>query len=387
MSKQICTRCIQDETVPGISFDDNGVCNYCHLHDELCEMFPNGEKGTKQLNKIIKNIKQQSKNKEFDCVVGISGGRDSIYLLYNAVKVWKLRVLAVHSNDYFDNPIATENMRKAVEKLNIKFINVCYQKELAYELKRDFLKASVPDLNMGTDIAIATALYSTAYKYGIKNIFIGQSFRTEGIKPLEWSFFDGKYLKTVHNMFGKIPLPKWTLENPTYNLDLKEMFFYAVLKGIKTFTPNYYINYVRKEAEEIIKNELDWVYPGAHYFDDLYHSFIAYVHRVKFHINLNINSDSALVRDGQLTREEALDRANKPYHIENDKVIEDCLKKINVSQLDFDKIMKLPLKTFKNYNTSYNIIKMLKYPIKMASTLNIVPKVVYKKYFEFGISK
>ena len=385
--KQVCTRCIQDETVPGISFDDNGVCNYCHLHDELCEMFPNGEKGTKQLNKIIKNIKQQSKNKEFDCVVGISGGRDSIYLLYNAVKVWKLRVLAVHSNDYFDNPIATENMRKAVEKLNIKFINVCYQKELAYELKRDFLKASVPDLNMGTDIAIATALYSTAYKYGIKNIFIGQSFRTEGIKPLEWSFFDGKYLKTVHNMFGKIPLPKWTLENPTYNLDLKEMFFYAVLKGIKTFTPNYYINYVRKEAEEIIKNELDWVYPGAHYFDDLYHSFIAYVHRVKFHINLNMNSDSALVRDGQLTREEALDRANKPYHIENDKVIEDCLKKINVSQLDFDKIMKLPLKTFKNYNTSYNIIKMLKYPIKMASTLNIVPKVVYKKYFEFGISK
>ena len=387
MSKQICTRCIQDETVPGISFDDNGVCNYCHLHDELCEMFPNGEKGTKQLNKIIKDIKKQSKNKEFDCVVGISGGRDSIYLLYNAVKVWKLRVLAVHSNDYFDNPIATENMKKAVEKLNVKFINVCYPKELAYELKRDFLRASVPDLNMGTDIAIATALYSTAYKYGIKNIFIGQSFRTEGIKPLEWSFFDGKYLKTVHNMFGKIPLPKWTPENPTYNLDLKEIFYYTFINGIKTFTPNYYINYVRKEAEEIIKNELDWVYPGAHYFDDLYHSFIAYVHRVKFHINLNMNSDSALVRDGQLTREEALDRANKPYHIENDKVIEDCLKKINVSQLDFDKIMKLPLKTFKNYNTSYNIIKMLKYPIKMASTLNIVPKVVYKKYFEFGISK
>ena len=93
-------------------------------------------------------------------------------------------------------------------------------------------------------------------------------------------------------MFGKIPLPKWTAENPTYNLDLKEIFYYTVLIGIKTFTPNYYINYVRKEAEEIIKKELDWVYPGAHYFDDLYHSFIAYVHRVKFHINLNINSGS-----------------------------------------------------------------------------------------------
>ena len=387
MSKQICTRCIQDNSVPGINFDINGVCNFCHLHDELCEIFPNGERGTQPLHKIIKDIKKHSKNKEFDCVVGISGGRDSIYLLYNAVKVWKLRVLAVHSDDYFDNPIATENMKKAVEKLNVQFVNVCYPKELACELKRDFLRASVPDLNMGTDIAIATALYSTAYKYGIKNIFIGQSFRTEGIKPLEWSFFDGKYLKTVHNMFGKIPLPKWTATNPTYNLDLKEIFFYTVLKGIKTFTPNYYINYVRKDTEEIIKEELDWIYPGAHYFDDLYHSFIAYVHRVKFHINLNMNSDSALVRDGQMTREEALYRKNKPYHIENDKVIEDCLKKINVSQQEFDKIMKLPLKTFRNYNTSYNIIKILKYPIKMASTLNIIPKVVYKKYFEFGISK
>jgi len=383
MEKQICTRCIQDETVPGISFDDNGVCNYCHLHDELCEIFPKDERGAQKLNKIIEDIKLQSKNKEFDCVVGVSGGRDSIYLLYNAVKVWKLRVLAVHSDDWFDNPIATENMRKAVEKLGVKFVNVKYPLELACELKRDFLKASVPELNMGTDIAIATALYSSAYKYGIKNILIGQSFRTEGIIPLKYSFFDGKYLKTVHNMFGKIPLPKWTPENPTYNLALKEIFFYTILKGIKTFTPNYYINYIRKEAEEIIKKELDWIYPGAHYFDDLYHSFISYVHRIKFNINLNIINDSALIRSGQMTRQEGLERLSKPYHIENDKIIEDCLRKINVSQEEFNEIMKLPLKTFKDYDTNYNMIKILKYPVKIAAQLNIVPSVTYKKYFEF----
>lgn len=382
---RICTRCIQDETVPGISFDENGVCNYCHLHDELCEIFPNDERGGKKLNKIIENIRLQAKNKEFDCVVGISGGRDSIYLLYNAVKVWGLRVLAVHSDDWFDNPIATENMKKAVEKLKVKFFGVRYPAELACELKRDFLKASTPDLNMGTDIAIATSLYATAYKYGIKNILIGQSFRTEGIKPLEWAFFDGKYLKTVHKIFGNIALPKWTPSNPTYNLDLKEIFFYTVLKGIKTFTPNYYINYIRKDAEKIIKTELDWVYPGAHYFDDLYHSFIAYLHRTKFHINMNINSDSALVRSGQMTRQEALDRLKKPYHIENDKVIEECLKKINVSQKEFDEIMKLPLKTFRDYDTSYDKIKFFKYPIKLLSMYNIVPKVAYKKYFEFGV--
>ena len=382
MEKQICTRCIQDETFPGITFDDNSICNYCHLYDELCKIFPNDERGTQKLNKIIEDIKLQSKNKEFDCVVGVSGGRDSIYLLYNAVKVWKLRVLAVYYDDSFGNPIAIDNMKKAVDKLNVKFIKVKYPLELVYELKRDFLRASVPELNMGTDIAIATALYSTAYKYNIKNILMGHSFRTEGINPLKWSFFDGKYLKTVHNMFGKIPLSKWTPENPTYNLGLKEMFFYTILKGIRTFTPNYYINYIRKEAEEIIKQELDWIYPGAHYFDDLYHSFIAYVHRTKFHINLNINSDSTLVRSGQMTRQEALVRLSKPYHIENDKIIEDCLRKINVSQKEFDEIMKLPLKTFIDYNTSYNMIKLLKYPIKIASLLNIIPSITYKKYFE-----
>ena len=84
-----------------------------------------------------------------------------------------------------------------------------------------------------------------------------------------------------------------------------------------------------------------------------------------------------------MTREDGLERLKKPYHIENDKIIEDCLKKINISQKEFDEIMKLPLKTFMDYNTSYNMIKLLKYPIKIASLLNIVPNITYKKYFEF----
>lgn len=383
MKKKICVRCIQDESIPRITFDKNGVCNYCHLHDELCKIFPNDEKGIQKLNKIIENIKKESKNKEFDCIIGISGGRDSIYLLYNAVKVWKLRVLAVHCNDGFDNPIAIENMKKAIDKLKIKSINVEYSYELACDIKRSLLKASVPELILGTDIAIANSLYSTAYKYGIKNILLGHSFRTEGVKPLEWYFFDGKYLRSIHEQFGNTNIPKWTALNPTYNLGTKELFFYMILNGIKTIAPLFYMNYIRINAENIIKNELDWVYPGAHYFDCLYYSFIAYVHRVKFHINLNMNSDAALVRDKQMTREEALERLNKPYHLENDKVIEDCLKRINISQKEFDNIMKLPIKTFRDYKSNYSKIKFLKYPLKFLSDLNIVSKFIYKKYYEF----
>lgn len=383
MNTQICTRCVQNETVPGIKFDANGVCNFCHLHDELCKIYPNDETGRQRLENIFSDIKAKAKNKEFDCIVGISGGRDSTYLLYNAVKTWKLRVLAVHSDDWFDNPIATENMKKAVEKLKVKFISVRYPKELAMELKRDFLKASVPDLNMGTDIAIATSLYGTAVKYDIKAILIGQSFRTEGIKPLPWSFFDGKYLKSVHNIFGSIPLGKWTPEDPGYNLGLKELFYYTVIKQIKTILPNYNFNYVRKDAEEIIKNELGWIYTGAHYFDDLYHSLIKYVHRVKFNADLNMNSDSALVRSGQMDRETALKRTKEIYHIEKQDVIEECIKRIGMSRQEFESIMKWPVKSFKDYDTSYNTIKLCKYPIKILSSMNLVPSITYKKYFDF----
>lgn len=382
-SLKICTRCIQDETVPGITFDDNGVCNHCHLHDELCEIFPNDERGTQKLNKIVENIKKQSENKEFDCIVGVSGGRDSTYLLYNAVRVWNLRVLAVHCNDGFDNDVAIDNMKKAIDKLGIKVINIEYPYDLACDIKRSLLKASVPDLILGTDISIANSLYSTAYKYDIKNILLGHSFRTEGVKPLEWYFLDGKYLKSIQKKFGTAAIPKWTPDNPTYNFGAKEIFFYTILKSIKTVAPLFYMNYIRKDAENVIKKELDWVYPGAHYLDYLYYSFIAYVHRIKFHINLNMNSDAALVRDNQMTRKEGLERLIKPYHLENDKIVEECLKKINISQEEFAKIMKAPTKTFKDYDTNYNTIKLLKYPLKILSDLNIVSKFVYKKYFEF----
>ena len=146
----------------------------------------------------------------------------------------------------------------------------------------------------------------------------------------------------------------------------------------------YYYPYIRKEAEEIIIKELDWVYPGAHYFDDLYHSLLKYIHRVKFNIDLNMNSDSALVRSGQLDRETALKRAHSIYSIEDPKIINLCIKRLDLSKEDFESFMRIPPKTFRNYKTSYKIIRLFKYPIKALSYLNLLPKVTYYKYFCCG---
>ncbi len=381
---QRCTRCVQDTSVPGIAFDSEGICNFCHLHDSMERMFPNGEEGKRRLKRLFSTIAKKGNGKKYDCVVGVSGGRDSTVLLRKVVQEWGMRPLAVHFNDGFDNPVAGENMVKACRKLGVELRTITSDWREAKDLKITFLKASTPDLNLGTDIGIASSLYGVAHKEGIKAIIIGQSFRTEGVKPLSWSFFDGDYLRNVQNQLGTVKLKPWTADSPAFNLGMKELFYYTVLKGIKTYTPMYYADYLRDKEEELIIKELDWVYPGAHYFDDLYHSLIKYVHRVKFNIDLNMNSDSALVRTGQMDREKALARAGGIYHIEDPDVIRLCIKRLGMTREEFDGFLKIPPKTFRDYRTSHDLMRLLKAPIWMASRLDLVPKVAYDKYFNCG---
>jgi len=118
-----CVKCISDSTCPGIKFDQFGVCNFCYLHDKWTKIYPNDEKGQIAVNKIIEKIKRKkNKGSKYDCVIGVSGGRDSTYLLYLAVKKYGLNPLAVHFNDGFDNPVAGENMLKAIKKLNVDLL-------------------------------------------------------------------------------------------------------------------------------------------------------------------------------------------------------------------------------------------------------------------------
>ena len=381
MAKQICKKCVQDSSVPDILFDSSGLCNYCHWQDLMEKEYPKDHRGEKRLQQIFTKLKKDQK--KYSCVLGLSGGRDSSFLLWLLVKKWKLKPLAVHFNDGFDNPTAGENMLKACKKLDVDLLTVTSHWKTAKDLKIDFLKASTPDLNLGTDIGIAAALYSMSFKHNIKHILLAQSFRTEGIKPLAWSYFDGDYLRNVHNIFGSAPLAPFTPERAGFNLGLKELFYYSALKGISVWTPLYYYPYVREEAEDILKQELSWVYPGAHYFDDLYHSLIKYIHRVKFDIDLNMNSDSALVRSGQMSRDRALKRKNEIYHIEDEDIIRLCLKRLDISKSRLEDYLAIPVKSFRDYPTSWNKIKKLRWLVKACSQLNVIPKVTYRKYFQF----
>lgn len=381
---QICTRCIVDTTVPGAVFDSNGVCSYCHLHDKMEKDFPNDARGEIFLLKLANKIKKQNINNKYDCVAGISGGRDSTFSLHYIVKKMGLRPLAVHFNDGFGNPVAGENMIKVCNKLGVELRTITSDWRESKDIKLAFLKAGTPDMEEGTDIGIATALYGMAAKEGLTHILIGQSFRTEGIAPLTWNFLDGKYLKAVHKQFGTTSLRKWKPDDPGFNLGIKEMFYYTILRKIKTIPTLYYVDYVRKNVDEFLKAELEWQDPGAHYFDDLYQSLMTYVHRVKFGINRRKFNYSALVRSGQMAREEAIERAAAPYSIEDPKIIDLCIKRLGLKKEEFEKIVANPPKTFMDYPNSYGLIKLLRPFIYIMAKMNFLPESAYDKYFNCG---
>ncbi|MBF0385872.1 MAG: N-acetyl sugar amidotransferase, partial [Candidatus Omnitrophica bacterium] len=252
------------------------------------------------------------------------------------------------------------------------------------DLRIAFLKASTPDIGTPTDIGIANALYSVAAGENIKHLLIGQSFRTEGIAPLEWNYLDGIYLHSVHRQFGKVKLRKWSPLDPGFSLRVRHMVYYTVLKGIKTLPVLYYCNYIRNDVTRFLEQELGWVNTGAHYWDDLYQSLMTYIMRKKFNIDRRIYNYSALVRSRQMTREEALNRVKEPYKIEDPKVIELCIKRLGLTQKEFEEFMVLPPRTFRDYKTSYNLLKLFKVPIKIACKLNMLPSTAYAKYFECG---
>lgn len=373
-----------DTTAPGITFNAEGTCSFCDVHDRMEAAFPLGETGRETVRLQADEMRRAGRNRRYDCVVGLSGGRDSTYTLWYCVTRLKLRPLAVHFNDGFGNPVAGENMVRTCQRLGVELRTITSDWRESKDLKIAFLKASVPDMEEGTDLGIATALYGVAAKEGLRHLIIGQSFRTEGIAPLSWNFLDGRYLRAVHKQFGTVPLRRWQPADPGFNLGVKEMFYYAFVRRIKTVTLLYHLDYVRTEVDEILVRELAWKSPGAHYSDDLYQSLIYYLNRIKFNIDRRLFNYSALVRSGQMSREVALHRISSVNSIEDDSVITLCIKRMGLTRAEFDVIVDAPVKTFHDYANNYALLKLLRGPIKLMSQLNLIPESAYDKYFNCG---
>jgi len=372
---KICSRCIFDSRIPGIHFDGDGVCNYCHQIEELERVYQTGNpEGEKKLQSLIKHIKADGKNKKFDCVIGVSGGTDSSYLLLKA-KEWGLRPLAVHYDNTWNSAIATENIRKVTNKLNINLYTYVIDNKESDDIYKAFLKAGVPEFDASTDIAFAQVLRKAAAKYRIRYILEGHSFKAEGVSPMGKNYFDGKYIKSVHKKFGSTKLK--TYPNLTFFQFLKWIIIYRQ----KFIRPLWYINYSKSEAQKILERTTGWQYYGGHHHENLFTKFFqSYYLPKKFNIDKRKIELSALIRTGQISRESALLETKSTHYEYDSETIKYALNKLEISESEWNRILNAPAKTHKDFKTLLPLIRFLRVPIKIATKLKLIPSILYLKY-------
>jgi N-acetyl sugar amidotransferase len=351
--KQRCVNGIWDESVPGIKFDDNGVSNYAKMFQRFTELYPRGEKGLADWDEWVKKIKEEGLGKKYDCIVGVSGGTDSCYLLFLAKK-FGLRPLAVNLDNGFSSKIAVENIKKVTNALKIDLETFVIDYEEVKIVLRAYIKASLPWIDGPTDLAIKAALYQVAQREKVRYIFNGSDFRSEGKQPTEWTYTDARQLLFVLKKFENKKIKSF----PFYTI--LQFIRFGYLKKIKMLRPYYYLDYEKRKAQEFLKSEYGWEYYGGHHHENVFTRFaIAYWLPAKFGIDKRIITLSALVMNGEISREKALSELKKdPYDPEEMQYDKDyVLKKIEMTIEEFEKCFSTPNKFYFDYPSYMHLLK------------------------------
>ncbi|MBC5991617.1 N-acetyl sugar amidotransferase [Pontibacter cellulosilyticus] len=345
---QICKRCVMDTSDGSIFFDENGFCNHCN------DYIGKAEKALEysDLELTIQEIKSKKKGK-YDCIVGLSGGVDSSYVALQAKKLG-LSPLVVHFDNGWNSELAVKNIQNIVTTLDFDLYTLVVDWEEFKSLQLAYLRASVVDIEVPTDHAITGTIYRLASKYGIKYILSGSNIATESIMPDSWIYSknDAINLKAINDSFGSIKLRTY----PVFNF--LDYTLATGLKGIKSVNILNYIPYNKDEAKKILTDELGWRDYGGKHYESIFTKFYqAYILPSKFNIDKRRAHLSSLICSGQITRQEALKELERPLYSEQELAAdkEYVLKKLGLSEEEFENIMNLPVRSHNEFATDRNL--------------------------------
>jgi len=370
----ICSRCIYDERVASIQFDSNGICNYCHQLEELSTLYSTGTPvGQKKWYDLVDEIKISGRGKKYDCIVGVSGGTDSSYMVYLAKKAG-LRPLAVHYDNTWNSAIATQNIEKVLRALDVDLHTHVVNNKESDDIFRSFFFAGVAEIEAPTDLGLAEVMYRVAAKHNVKYVLEGHSFVTEGITPIGRNYFDGRYIKSIHKRFGRMKMKTYPL------MTLLRFLWWTAISRVRKIRPFWYIDYDKEKARAFLEKNYDWQYYGGHHLENRMTAFFHGIYAPqKFGMDFRNNSLSALVRLGKLSREEAWSQYSKPPLIE-DELITYFKKRLDLSDREYDKIMNEPPKNWTNYPTYKKRFECLRPLFFILAKSNLVPMSFYLKY-------
>lgn len=360
-SYQICKCCVMDTTDEDISFDSYGICMRCNEFKERIEPEWNHGKGhEKELNELIYAIKKSGEGKKYDCILGLSGGVDSSYMLHLAVTEWGLRPFVFHIDAGWNLPIAEENIKRLTDKLGVELHTDHMDWNEMREMQLAWFRTGLEMLDAPQDHAFISLIDRYAMELGIKYILNGYNICTEIVAdPVSWErgsgpTGDGTYIKDVVKKYCNIPI-----KNYTYTSGFKHKFVNPYLKGIKTVKPLNLVEFTQVSMIAILEKEYGYVPYGQKHFEDLITKFLeGWWQPTRFGHDIRRAQLSSLVVTGQMTREEALKILEQPplSEEESKELFSEVANRLEISEEDLMKLHEMPECTekFKSQEKLYN---------------------------------
>ena len=353
---QICTNCIMDTSDSRITFDDKEVCDHCN--DFYTNVKPNwhtDERGKRKLDDLVAKIKEDGKGRDFDCILGMSGGVDSSYMLHYAIKEFGLRPLVFHVDGGWNTELAENNIRVMVDKLGVKLHTQTIDWEEMKDFQLAFFKSGVPHLDIPQDHAFIGTLYNYAYKHGIKYILNGGNISTECVRnPMEFLYYgtDMAQLKDIMRQFGTVKMKTYP-----FSSIFKHKIYLRYIKKIQVVKPLDLISYHKEEALALLNKEYGWTpYPQKH-FESIFTRFAeGYWLPERFGFDTRRVQFSSLIVTNQMKREDAIEQLKSPALSPEDAKIEfdRVASMLDITSDELKGYFDMPLKSYKDYKNQEN---------------------------------
>lgn len=357
---KVCTNCVMDTTDRNIIFDEKGVCDHCNtFYKYIKPHWHTDDRGWNEITKIAKSIRKAGIGKDFDCIIGMSGGIDSSYLVYLAKVKLNLRPLVFHVDAGWNSQQAVHNIETIVDNLRLDLYTEVIDWEEMKDLQLAYFKSGISSVDTPQDHAFFATMYKFAHKYNVKYILTGGNYSTECIRnPIEWMYYqsDSIQLKDIHNKFGKKALKNFPMTNILWH-----KVYLPYIKNIKVYRPLDFIPYNKEEAIQFLVNEFGFQKYAQKHFESRFTKFYeSYWLPQKFGFDTRKVQYSSLIVTGQMSREAALEKLKKPT-FDNVTIKQDfeyIATKLGISVKELQMYMDAPNRTYKDFKNQawiYNI--------------------------------
>jgi N-acetyl sugar amidotransferase len=354
---QICSNCVMDTTDSKITFDANGVCDHCTtFYNEILGNWHTDERGRVQLERLVAKIRKAGAGRDFDCIIGMSGGVDSSYLTYVAKAQLGLRPLVFHVDAGWNSQIAVNNIEKLVDGLGLDLYTEVIDWEEMRDLQLAFFKAGVPHVDAPQDHAFFAMMYRFAERHDVRYILTGANLSTECIRnPIEWMYYqsDSIQLRDIHRRFGTRPLVSF----PTTTI-LRHKVYLHYLKRIRVVAPLNYVPYVKADAMRLLEEKFGWQpYPQKHFESRFTRFYESYWLPKKFGYDTRRVQYSSLILTKQMTRAAALEKLAQPAYDPATiaQEFEYVATKLRIPVAELQSYMDAPNRTYRDYNSQESI--------------------------------